>query len=164
VKIEIDLANLGFHYDEDGDRVGNKSLEDAIVQAAANKLLSGMEYPLRSQIDDYLKSVAKEHIAGIVNGVLSEPIQRREQWGDKKGEPVTIREIVRVQLQAFMSAPTPRDRYGNSGPANLTELVDQIVRGLLQKELAEDVRAIKKEVSDQLRTKALRAAVEALKP
>lgn len=165
MKIEIDLSSLGFHYDEDGDPVRNQSLEDAIVIAAANQLLSKMDYEARARIQDYVESAARTYIAEVVDAALAEPIQRHQPWGDKIGEPVTIKEIVRVQLEKFMGAPSPTDRYGRStSPANLTELVEQVVKSLINNELATDIRKIKQEVSDQLRTKALAAAVAALKP
>lgn len=163
MKIEIDLDNLGFTYDEDGDPSRTATLRDAIVQAAAHKLALEQNHEVRSDLRHLATNIVTQRIASTVDEVLREPIQRTSPWGEHRGEPVTVKDMVREELHQFMSRP-PRDRYSfdRSKPNSLAELVQESTRTMLTGELKKTVEQAKENVHNTVTDAALKAAVEAI--
>lgn len=164
MKIEIDLTKLGFHYDADGDPTNN-TLEDAIVAAAATKLISEHASALRTRIVEEVNAVARERITAVVDEVLAGPIQETTPWGESTKPVTTVREIVRKALEDYLNKPVQHDRYSslaNREPQNLRELVQQQTTNVLNKELVGVINKAKAEVHGLLRDKAIRAAADAI--
>jgi len=161
MKIEIDLADLGFHYDEDGDAVRNKSLDDAIVSRAAEIVANHIIR--QHDLARALQAKADQLIGDAITEALSKPIQRSSAWGEKKGEPTTVLEIVRERLEGFLnSSPgNRRDRYDKT-PQNLNEIIEDATSNVLGRELQDVVKQAKEQIRTHIFDKALAAAVAAL--
>lgn len=167
MKIEIDLAKLGFHYDEDGDPVGNRTIEDAIVQSAAGLIVSQTKRDLRKEILKAVSEQVNELVKAEVAAVIAQPIQPTSPWGEAQGGVTTIREMVRARLEGYLKdPPRRRDGYSNTQATvgTLSELIDQEVVTLMTKEMKVFIAEAKKQVVTDLRDKALKAAAEALMP
>lgn len=165
MKIEIDLAEFGFTYDRDGDPVRVRDLDQAVVVEAAKQLIGGSDYEFRRKIMEQVESASQEYVRTKVEQVLAEPIQKRQQWGDPIGEPVSIREIARTKLEEFLKAPANHDRHRvDRSPSNLTDLVQVVVTSMIKNELAEDIRTVRRDVADKVQKQVLKAAAEALAP
>lgn len=170
MKIEIDLDDLGFHYDPEGDPIGNVSLRDAVIQGAVDTLLAGdFGREVRTQVTETVNTQAHERAAEVVAAVFSEPIQRTTRWGEKQGDPTTVREIVKEAVEQWIGKPPARDsidrRFPNGGPyKGLTDLINVEVSAVLTKDLLAEVARVKKDVADQIRDRALAAAAASLSP
>lgn len=173
MKIELDLADLGMQYDPtDGQPLGPGSFNDLVVNAAASQIVDGMddrqnlERAVRDRVSKRVESIADELIAELIEGVLENPIQRTTTWGEAKGEPTTVREIVRTKVEAFLSEPQSRDPYRsrNDPPASLTDLIAKITTDAMQRELKPVIDEAKKSIHTHVTSVALEAAVAALTP
>jgi hypothetical protein len=174
VKINVDLqdelASL-VAYDVDGEPVqGQPSLADAVLREAASQLLATLTRVDRDGLAERIRAirdqVIRENIAEQVGLALAAPITRTSPWGEAKGEPVTVRELIRLELEAFLNSKATRDRFDSSStPAkSLAELISQECRSVMSMELTKDVAAAKAEVGTAIRTRALTAAVAAISP
>lgn len=166
MKIEIDLDDLGFHYDPEGDPIGNVSLRDAIVQAAVRLLLAGdFGRGVRQTVTDTVNTLAHEKAAALVEETFTAPIQRTTRWGETEGEPTTVREIVREAIEKWVQVPANRQNGSSNGVyRSLADLIDAEVRSVLTKELQAEIVRVKREVADQIRDRALAAAAASLSP
>jgi hypothetical protein len=164
MKLELDLNQLlGMEYDEEGEAVGRRDLRGEVVQMAANVLIKEVRVDAAQEIREKVNTVVMDEIRGIVREVMSKPIQQRTSWGEKKGEPMSILEMVRTELEEFLSGTTEsRDRYGNQKPANLRQLIEQATREVISKDMREAVDEAKKGVTKEVTQRALKAAVATL--
>lgn len=165
MKIEIDLNDLGFTYDEDGDPDGENSIADAIVEAAASKLI--LQGSMRREVDNRLQEKINTEIDGLVRerveSMFDESIQRTTPWGEKRGEPTTILEMIRESLEKFLSSSgRRRDSFGGRDPVNLQELIDDATKTLMTTELRKTVTEAKQNVHNTITNRALQAAVAEL--
>lgn len=166
MKIEIDLAELGFAYDPNGDPLGHQSLEQAIVIEAARVVLDGeLGNRVREQLGKAITAQVEQRAQEIVEQVLTEPIQRTTPWGEAQGTPTTVREIVRMTIERWLQMSRSNDRFSSSGaPRSLADLIDAEVKSVMTKELQGEIARVKKEVAQTIQTHALQAAVAAISP
>lgn len=164
MKIEIDLDDLGFDYDENGDHGRVRTIQDAIVAQAANTIIATSGWEYRNEVNKLVHEQARAAVAERLDTALSGSLQRTSEWGEAIGGPVTLLDIVREELGKFLNGQTIRDRYasGNDKPQNLAEMVARVVGEMLRQEFAAEIRKVRAEVVDQIRTKALQGAADAL--
>jgi hypothetical protein len=164
MKLELDLNQLlGMEYDEEGEAVGRRDLRGEVVQMAANVLIKEMRVDAAKEIRETVSTVVLDEIRDIVREVMAQPIQQRTPWGEKQGVPMSVLEMVRTNLEGFLSGTTEgRDRYGNEKPANLRQLVEQATREVISKDMREAVNEAKAGVTKEVTQRALKAAVETL--
>src|SRR3982751_1277384 len=167
MKLELDLNELlGFEYDsETGEAIGHKDFRNEVVSMAAGALIGEYRNDLKGEVREKVGEIVLDEIRGIVREVMAGPIQQCTPWGEKKGEPASILEMVRTSLETFLSGTTAgRDTYGNTKPANLRQLIDESTREVLTTELRTAVAEAKKQINNAVTKKALEAAVKALTP
>lgn len=159
MKIEIDLADLGFHYDEDGDAVHNKTLDDAVVERAAQKVAQNLSQ--KRELGETIRKAVEQLVADKVTEALSKPIQRTTKWNEKQGEPVSVLELIRQHLETFLADGTSQRNYDRK-PTSLAAVIEDATREVMGKELKVAVADAKAKIEKHVFDKALAAAVAAL--
>ena len=165
-KIEIDLDTLFAPDVEDGEQVGTVSatdlLRDAVVRAAVDRILNhDLRGEARSKIIEAVNNETTRRVVEMLDEIFAGPIQRTSAWGEKRGEPTTIKEIVRTKVEEFLTNPGRRDRsFGTE--QNLSEVVAEQTRTILTSEFRKEIDEAKKSVSNKVRQEALAAAVKVL--
>ena len=165
-KIEIDLADLGFNdFDDEGNPVGATTVQDLIISAAVDKLLAGQR-DLRNEVREKVGAAITKEIDDSVKVLVQEafdaPIQRTTTWGEKQGEPTSVRELIREAIERYVTAPKSDDRYSSTKTKNLQELIDSATKDLLDRDFLAYLKQVKADVSVTVHKKALAAAVEFL--
>jgi hypothetical protein len=165
-KIEIDLADLGLPTGQDyeGEPYGSTSLTDLIVSAAVEKLVGrDLQHEVSTKVSERIEKEVNARIKDEVEAAFTAPIQRRAPWGDKQGEPTTIKEIIRETLESFLQGKATRDRYSSSKPAaNLGELIDESTKHIMNAELKKTVDEARATIHQKVTAAALKAAVDTL--
>lgn len=163
-KIEIDLADLGLTYDEDGNQDGARSLPDLVIDGAVALLFrdSNLRDEVRKQVAEQVSTTVKDKVAVLVSEAFDAPIQRTTSWGEAKGEPTTVREIIRLEIERFMTAKSDGRRNSYDAPRNLSDLMADTTTQILTKDLKVTVDAAKANVHNTVTQKALAAAVAEL--
>lgn len=166
MKIELDLNQmLGFEFDDEGEPIGQKDFRNEVANLAAAQMIGEYRNDIKAEVRTKIGDVVTDEIRGIVREAMAGEIQQRTPWGESKGTPQTILEMVRTSLEAFLSGTTAgNDRYGNSKPQNLRQLIDEVAREVLSKDLREAVAEAKKQIGSEIKNRALKAAVDALAP
>lgn len=167
--VEIDLGKLGLvSYDEDGEPTGPADLREQIIERAAHKLLTEWDYDSKRAFRELVHQIRDEeirsHLAVVIRTALSEPIQRTSTWGEKRGEPVTVLDLIREELGKFLGGTTPtRDTFGgDKGPKNLADLIAVIAKEAMGQEFSKEIREAKAAVTEQVTQIATEAAAQLL--
>ena len=164
MKIELDLNQmLGFELDDEGEPIGQRDFRNEVANVAAAQLIGEYRNDINAEVRSKIGDVVIEEIRDIVRKAMKGPIQQRTPWGESKGTPQTILEMVRTNLEAFLSGTDGgHDPYGNRKPANLRQLIEEVTREVLSTELRQDVAEAKKQINTAIQQRAVKAAVEAL--
>jgi len=159
VNVSIDLDALFVEpADLDGDPVNVRTaMRNAVVQAAATKLIAGFNHEelheLRQEVHRVRSELVRERLVAEVTAAMDLAIQRTTQWGDPIGDPTTVRELIRMELEAFLSGTSTArkiDSYDKS-PQNLRELINLVARDTMHGELGKQVRTARAEIDKRVR-------------
>lgn len=169
-KIEIDLDTLfTVDYGLDGEAVdvgtATDILRDAVVRGIVDRLASDRNLidEMRKKVSYVINKNVEERVLAILDDIFAGPIQQTTAWGERRGEPTTIKEIVRKKVEEFLTNAARRDTFGgNAQPQNLSEVVAEQTRTILTGEFRKEIDAAKKGVTDKVRQEALAAAVRVL--
>lgn len=158
LNIEIDMATLGFEQDpETGDLYPTSDLVGRVAELLANRLVVAGD--LRSTVESEIRNQAREGARGVITEVLAGPIQRTDGYGNHRGEPTTVREMVLAEVDRWMRLP--KSEYGSRGET-MGDSLQKIVDEILRKELKPTVEAAKKKVSEEVLRLAVEGAAQAL--
>ncbi len=158
LNIEIDMATLGFEQDpETGDLYPTSDLVGRVAELLANRLVISGD--LRGTVESEIRNQAREGARGVITEVLAGPIQRTDGYGNHRGEPTTVREMVLAEVDRWMRLP--KSDYGSRGET-MGDSLQKIVDEILRKELKPTVEAAKKKVSEEVLRLAVEGAAQAL--
>jgi hypothetical protein len=166
-KIEIDLADLGLPTgrDHEGEPYGSTSLSDLIIEAASAQLLRGtrdLQREVREKVDRAIQDEIEANVKSLVAEAFTAPIQRTTAWGEKQGDPTTVREIIRESIEKYLNGPAAKNRSYNYKSHNLQELINDSTKDLLEKDFMAYLKQVKEGVKVTVHQKALQAAVDFL--
>lgn len=173
VNVSLDIDRLFVEPPElDGDPVDVRSLmRQAVVEAAATKLLAGLDHEelheMRQEVQRVRSKLVRERLAAEVDAAMALPVQRTTRWGEKQGEVVTIRELIRVELEAFLNGTKANRRHDacDKTPNNLAELIGEVANETMRGELGKTVLAARKEVTSRVQEIITKnVAAELVKP
>lgn len=143
--------------DYDGDPVDVRSaMRKAVIEAAAAKLVTGFDHEelheMRTEVRDLRKRLVQERLAAEVDAAFSEPVQRTTRWAEPQGAPVTIRELIRLELEAFLNGTKTSRRHDSydKTPNNLAELIGAIANDTMNSALSKSVRDAKATVDKRV--------------
>jgi predicted component of type VI protein secretion system len=170
VVVEVDLAKLGLpEYDSEGDPMGPTTFRQEVVEAAA-RMLRADAADSRRALGERVKEIRDDEIraqvAAEVRAVLAEPIQRTTKWNEPQGPPVTIRELIREELEKFLNGKATfsmTDPYtSQKKPHSLADLLTEITKEALRTEFTADIREAKKVIAEQVKQIATETAAKLL--
>lgn len=158
INVALDLNALFVEPAEfDGDPVDVRTaMRQAVIEAAATKLVAGFDHEelheMRSEVRTMRNQLVRERLAEEVAAAFAEPVQRTSQWGEKRGEPTTIRELIRLELEAFLNGTQTNRRHDSydKTPNNLAELIGQVANETIRGELGTTVMETRKVVAKRL--------------
>jgi hypothetical protein len=170
VNFNLDLNSLFVEAQElDGDPKDLRTaMRDAVVEAAASKLVAGFDHEelheMRQEVQRVRSELVRERLLAEVDAAMDLPVQRTTRWGEKQGEVVTVRELIRTELQAFLNGTSIRsNRRGyDDKPQNLAELIQTASRMAVAGPLAKQVEEAKQVVNKEIQAILLKAVTERL--
>jgi hypothetical protein len=159
--LTIDLDQLGLGASEEGQ----PSIQELVIDAAAAKLLASVEDITRDFRQRYQAILHEELRAAVAEQVriaMRMPIQKSTPWSEAVGDPVTIRELIRVEIQQFLNAKPRGARRSSTDktPANLEEMIAEAVGVSLRGEFAQAIAETRQAVTERVTELALAAAQE----
>jgi hypothetical protein len=114
------IEALGFTKDEIAQRVVDTIVrdlthrrhedEDGESWFGESEFKQGIDKAVRERINAEVERVADEHIAPrIAEMIDGATLQQTNQWGEKRGEPVTFIEYLVQRAEAYMTEPVSYD-------------------------------------------------------
>lgn len=155
---------------------------EELLELAANKLANeyvdedSLSEKVRRKVDDKLDSLFKDRIEGLIDQALSNRLETVMQqtitpvdiFGDRKGEPTTIREVLSDRAKEFWNTqvtedgkvPKERNYYSSQKLKTRAEwMLGKVVSETFADEVKANATAILTEFREQLR-KDLHANVD----
>jgi hypothetical protein len=114
------IEALGFTKDEIAQRVVDTIVRDLTQQShededgerwfGESEFKRGIDKAVRERIDAEVTRVADEHIAPRIAELIDGcTLQQTNQWGEKRGEPVTFTEYLVQRAEEYMVEPVSYD-------------------------------------------------------
>jgi hypothetical protein len=155
-KVEIDpTTELPARYlgsDEDGSHYGPVTLYDAIVDAAATRLVDDQKRGLRKavavQVEQRIVAMLDAELPAIFQAALNEPMEITDEWGGVK-KSKTLAQVIgeRARTQMEVKGRSYNDTV-------MDEVIREEVDYSLKEVLTKEVQAAKEHLKAQLREKA----------
>jgi hypothetical protein len=162
MKIEIELQDIGVSYDEDGELTGG--LRDAVVHELVSRLTSegGAFYDLKGTVRRQVEEQIHERVGALVQEAIDQPVQRTTRWGEKQGDEVTVRELIRKEIERYLnSSPNTSSSY-NAQPGNLTQLIHKETVVVLNREMGAEAKKAREAIQNTVLKRAIEAAAKAI--
>lgn len=143
VEIQLDFSRMRrvVGHDEEGEPIEEPmTMEDAVVDAAARQVLASAKSDVRELVREAARKQIGESIRAIIEPLIVEAltssIQPMNSYGEAKGEPVTLREV--IVKKATEEFRVPSSRNGSYHPDKAT-LIEAVIREEVSKALKRDL-------------------------
>lgn len=141
------------------------SEEESIDEAIQRKVISAVSSEVMKLVDKQrfqaIASVVNDKIDDSVNemlsGFLEKGFQPTDQWGDKKGEPIKVLDLLKERLENFFleNVDSHGKKTNYSGSPRYKQILDRESKSIIEKfqtDLSKDViSGIKKDINDEAR-------------
>jgi hypothetical protein len=124
------------------------------VQAEADRIRRDALAEVRAEVHRVRAEVAREEITAIVRETLSGEVIPTDPFGYRTGEPTNLRALIVKDVQDYLREPAPRDRYSSGREGGFRLLLKAEVDEALAKELADTIRAARKDVAARVKDRA----------
>lgn len=152
IEVTLNPEALFERWDEEE---GRTTLADDVVNRASHLLLtkvSSDDYrPLRERVADIRDAVIREKVEPLIEEALTKSVQPTDAFGEPKGQPVTLREVIVKTTTEYLRKP--KDSYGSSKNP-VQEFIRAEVEHAFKTELNKVVAAAKAEVLAAVKAQA----------
>jgi hypothetical protein len=149
------------------------NIDDLINPAHVEELLVDRlaeNYPCTGNIYEKvmkrINRIIDERVGAVVDELLVKEFQPFDVFGDKTGEPTTIKEMLAKSLQTWWTAPVneqgksvPRTAYGHK-TSRAEFLVNKIAKDVIDKDLSKELREFTSETKAEIRKQMTAAIAE----
>lgn len=155
--------------DETGDTypVGSVTLRELVAEKIVDRLVQDREvWPkLHELVTQVRKEIITAKVEPQVIAALENPIQRTNDYGDPKGDPITMRDLIISTTQSLLNKPAKGSDYRNPRTwfqdvintrvdavirADITAMAQQMKEGVKQALNAQLAAALAKDVGKDL--------------
>ena len=120
---------------------------DAIVRAAVHQIVEQSRGDIRKAVQDEVRATIQSSVGAIIDRVVNEPIQQHNTYGERVGEPTTLKALIGKAAEGYLGAKV--DARGETGyNANQSRLdfivkknVEATIDYTMQKEIKQAVEA-----------------------
>ena len=77
---------------------------DAIVRAAAHEIVEQARGDIRNAVHDEVRIAIQSSVGAIIEKTVNEPIQQRNSYGEKVGEPTTLKALIGKAGEDYLGA------------------------------------------------------------
>lgn len=120
---------------------------DSIARIAAHKIVEQSRGDIRQAVQAEVRLTIQSSVGAIIEKAVNEPIQQHNSYGEKVGEPTTLKALIGKAAEAYLGAKV--NERGETGySANQTRLdyivkknVEATIDYTMQKEIKQAVEA-----------------------
>lgn len=168
-------ANLGFDtvlghgfggYDHEGEPVFDAPI--TIANLVADRLAQGLMGEAKKAVDypsvtDRLNAAIDAAVADRVSAVLDREFTPTGPFGEAKGEPTTLAEIIAQRAEKWLTTRGDDRGYGTYKPTHLERLIDDAVGRAFKTEVSKAVDAAKTAAMTKVSTEAAEVFTQIIK-
>lgn len=135
-------------------------ITNGVTRIVADRILSDRNryQSIRKNVEDRIAELVAEKVDARITAALEEPRQPTDGYGQPKGEPTTLNEIILQRVDAHLREMTG-DNFRNQ--ARMTRL-ERLASEAIDRKWDAEVRASIEEASMQVRQKVAARAAEVL--
>ena len=120
---------------------------DSIARIAAHQIVEQSRGDIRQAVQDEVRLTIQSSVGAIIEKAVNEPIQQHNSYGEKVGEPTTLKALIGKAAEGYLGAKV--NERGETGySANQTRLdyivkknVEATIDYTMQKEIKQAVEA-----------------------
>lgn len=127
---------------------------DAIGERVAQILADGQRKEVQSFVRETMAATIKAQVDTVVRDAMTTPVQRTNEYGQPKGAPTTLAELVVAEVHDWL---TKEVGDYNRRQTNLAKFVAAEVDKAIKEDLAGALKTARGEVTQRLRDKAAEA-------
>jgi hypothetical protein len=139
-----------------------EDIQAAVVHQIVEDLGFRLDQDIKTRINSRIDEIVNERIGSMVDDLLTKPYQPLDIFGDKRGEPTTIKDLLAKSLQTWWTAKVDdkgKPQSAGAWGANKTR-AEWMVGEIAKEVITNDLRGEAKTLVDQLR-KDTEAAMKA---
>jgi hypothetical protein len=152
--MELKVSIMPDGYDDNGEPIFT-SVSEAIASQAMESVRRTVERDTTQLVRDELKSIVHERLTQIINRVIEATTQPTSAFGEPKGEPVTLREMIERSARSFYAEKVDHrgspDRYGKV--TRIQWAIQDMASSIYTEHFKAETAKIKKQVSEALAAK-----------
>lgn len=136
------------------------TLRDLVVDQLVHRLITK---DLQQAVREIRNEVIRELVQDAVRKALDEPFTLTNNWGERQGEPTTLRGVIVAAAEKALTVKVNRDGFSNSRQETITEqFIRQHTDAALKKELQGVMDAEKAKVIKAMQEKGAKVVAEML--
>ena len=120
---------------------------DSIARIAAHQIVEQSRGDIRKAVQDEVRLTIQSSVGAIIEKAVNEPIQQHNSYGEKVGEPTTLKALIGKAAEAYLGAKV--NERGETGYGANQSRLDYIVKKnveatidyTMQKEIKQAVEA-----------------------
>lgn len=129
------------------------NLGDAVVAQIVERLIGEVRKDIRKTVLAAVQSAIEAEVSAVVREVLTGEIRRTNRWGEKQGDPTTLRDMLADDVANYLNEPAKNWR-SDERKGGFRALLRDTVDETLSRELRTEVEHAKAAVRAQVAAKA----------
>ena len=145
--------------------IAGVTLQELVIVEVARQVIAqvGREATdrIRADVYDTRGRMITEAVQPLIAEAVTKAVQATDPYGQPKGEPTTLREIIVQAATSQLTQPTS-ERYGSPRETVVQRIIREEVEGVVKRELKQAVDAAKAEVAAAVQTQAAAVITETI--
>jgi hypothetical protein len=142
ITLEFDVDHLPVYYESDTGYTETPTIESAIISGAADMLQKRIDRKAQDAIVELVQERVLEaieaRVSEIIDAALEQQLQPTNEWGEAKGNPRTIREIILSEAEGYLTQKVDHEGKPESSTYRKSSTrLEFLTRGYIRKEYAE---------------------------
>lgn len=117
---------------------------DAIVRTAAHQIVEQARGDIRKAVTDEVRIAIQSSVGAIIEKTVNEPIQQRNSYGEKVGEPTTLKAIIGKAGEDYLGARVNErgeaSGYGGNSSSRLDYIVKKNVESVIDYKMQQEIK------------------------
>ena len=121
---------------------------DSIARIAAHQIVKQSRGDIRQAVHDEVRATIQSSVGAIIEKTVNEPIQQHNHYGEKVGEPTTLKALIGKAAEGYLGAKVNERGEAGGYQANQSRLdyivkknVEATIDYTMQKEIKQAVEA-----------------------
>ena len=145
----------------------DQSIAEAVLERCAGQVLRevGREAIYRThleRVEEIRDDLIVERLTPLIDEALTKSVQKTDAFGEPKGDPTTLREVILKRATDFLKQPR-NSRIGQDRQTDVQAFIDEAVSRTVTKELRQALEDARKEVVNAVRAEGAEVIAETIR-